>query len=67
VTEWLILGRTDYAQPLRMEGTVEAESPERAAARTFEQKGRDWVELSLLPRSSVHYVLEASPRGLGAR
>lgn len=60
VPDWLIFGRTDYAQPLRFEGMVEAESAESASAQTLEQKGRDWVELTLLPRSSVHYVLEAS-------
>ncbi len=55
--QWLIFGRTAYADPLRLEGVVEADSAEGASERALEQKGRDWVELTLVPRSSVHHVL----------
>lgn len=60
--QWLIFGRTDYAQPLRLEGTVEADSAESASDRALKQKGREWVELTLIPRSSVHQVLGSDYR-----
>jgi hypothetical protein len=58
VNRWLIFGRTEYAQPLRFEGFVEAEGAEEASARALEQKGRDWVELTLILESAVRWVLK---------
>jgi hypothetical protein len=57
MSQWLIFGRTEYAQPLRFEGAIEADSLEDASARTLEQKGNDWVELTLVPGSSCFEVL----------
>jgi hypothetical protein len=57
MARWLIFGRSEYAQPLELEGSLQAESADEASARALEKKGRDWVELALLPEASAHWVL----------
>lgn len=53
MSTYLVFGRSDYAEPLRQLGTLEA--PEHADAR--ERFGTDVIELSLLPEPEVVWVI----------
>jgi 1,2-phenylacetyl-CoA epoxidase PaaB subunit len=56
---YLVLARASFDQPLTQQGTVEAADDEAAEQAALERFGRDWVELSLAPVDSVHWVLGA--------
>ncbi|MCY4088391.1 MAG: hypothetical protein OXG37_16260 [Actinomycetia bacterium] len=53
MSTYLVFGRSDYAEPLRQLGTLEA--PDHADAR--ERFGMDVIELSLLPEPEVVWVI----------
>ena len=57
VTTYLVFGRTDYAEPLRQLGTVEA--PETA----HDQFGEGVLELSLVPEPELVWVLREVDAG----
>jgi hypothetical protein len=54
---FLVFGRTGYAEPLHQLGVLEAEGAARAEQDSVERYGREWVELSLVPESDVHWIL----------
>lgn len=54
---WMVFGRTEYAEPLRSRGSVEAPDARAAAERALERYGRQWVELSLVPEGAIRWVL----------
>lgn len=54
---FLVFGRTDYAEPLAELGLLEADGPREAEAASIERFGEQWVELSLVPESTVVWVL----------
>jgi hypothetical protein len=53
MTEYLIFGRTEYAEPLALVTTVEADS-----APTLDEldAGTDWLELVAVPRDAVIWI-----------
>lgn len=56
---YLVLGRTAYAAPLAVVGTVEAADTEAAAEATLARHGSDWVELAVAERDEVSWVITA--------
>lgn len=56
---WIVFGRTEYAEPLREHGMVDAVDQDEAARRALERYGGGWVELSLVPEGAMRWVLRA--------
>lgn len=52
--EYLVCGRTDYAQPLALVRTVEAARP---PALDDLGVGGDWLELVLVPAEAIIWIL----------
>jgi hypothetical protein len=52
-----VAGRTAYAEPLELQGTIEAAGDDDAAAAAVERFGDGWVELVLVPERAVHWVI----------
>jgi 1,2-phenylacetyl-CoA epoxidase PaaB subunit len=67
MARYLVFGRSEYAQPLRQQGEVEAGDDEEAGGLAIEGFGRDWVELTLLPAASIRWVLEPGGVRTGGR
>lgn len=53
MTEYLIFGRTEYAEPLALVTTVEAD---RTPTRDDVEAGTDWLELVAVPRDAVIWI-----------
>jgi hypothetical protein len=56
MNEYLVFGRTEYAEPLEYQGTLTVDD-EEARRLAVERFGEEWVELSLVPGWEVHWVL----------
>ncbi len=57
MADYLVLARASFDEPLTQQGTVEAADDEAAEAAALERFGREWVELTVAPIASVHWVL----------
>jgi hypothetical protein len=57
VEVYRVAGRTAYAEPLELQGTVEAAGDDAAAAAAVDRFGDRWVELVLVPERAVHWVI----------
>lgn len=51
---YMVFGRTEYAQPLALLSTVEADAPPQVDDLDV---GEDWLELVLVPSDDVIWVL----------
>lgn len=51
---YLVFGRTEYAQPLALLSSVEADTPPQVDDLDV---GEDWLELVLVPSDDVIWVL----------
>ena len=58
---YLVMGRTQYNEPLALQGVVEAAGPEEACALALQRFGPHWVELTLVPEADVHRVVGSGP------
>jgi len=56
MNEYLVFGRTEYAEPLEYQGTLTVDD-EEARRLAVERFGEEWVELTLIPGREVHWVL----------
>jgi hypothetical protein len=56
MNEYLVFGRTEYAEPLEYQGTLTVDD-EEARRLAVERFGEEWVELTLVPGREVHWVL----------
>jgi 1,2-phenylacetyl-CoA epoxidase PaaB subunit len=57
---YFVFARRDYDQPVSRQGVVEAPDPDAAAARARERYG-DWLEVRLVPESSVRWIVGPLP------
>ena len=53
---YFVFARTEYDEPLEHQGDVEAEGAEEAKERALETYGEEWLEMSLVPVSRVHWA-----------
>ena len=51
---YLVFGRTEYAQPLALVSTVDADMPPRLDDLGV---GTDWLELALVPSDDVIWIV----------
>lgn len=56
--QYRVFGRTEYPEPLEFQGTLTAPGRDAAATAALERYGRAWVELVLLPETSIHRILD---------
>lgn len=54
--KYMVFARTEYDEPLEYRGDVEASGDEEAGKLAQEQYGKDWLEMSLVPVSRVHWA-----------
>ncbi len=57
MARYLVFGRKEYPEPLRQQGTLEANDGALAREEALRAYGRDWVELVLVPEAEVRWVL----------
>ena len=53
---YMVFARKEYAEPLRFQGTWEGPNDPEAV---FQQFGREWIEMVLIPQSAVRWVIRA--------
>ncbi len=56
---YMVFARTEYAEPLRHQGDIEADDREEAETLALDRHGRDWVELTLVPTAPIRWVRRA--------
>lgn len=54
--KYLVFARTEYDEPLEHRGEVEAEGDEEAGKAALETFGKEWLEMSLVPESKIHWA-----------
>lgn len=64
MTDWLVFGRTEYAEPLRQQGTLAAVAAE-APALAQREYGDAWVELTLVPQAAVRWIFRPGEKDDG--
>jgi hypothetical protein len=58
--KYMVFARTEYDEPLEYRGEVEASGDEEAGRLALESYGKDWLEMSLVPVSQVHWAQKAA-------
>lgn len=53
---YMVFARTEYDEPLEHRGEVEASGAEEASKLALERYGKDWLEMSLVPVSQIHWA-----------
>lgn len=54
--KYMVFARTEYDEPLEHRGEIEASDSEEASKLAPEQYGKDWLEMSLVPVSEIHWA-----------
>lgn len=54
--KYMVFARTDYDEPLEHRGEVDASDAEGASKLAQELYGKDWLEMSLVPVSEIHWA-----------
>lgn len=54
--KYMVFARTEYDEPLEHRGDVEASGDEEAGKAALEEFGEEWIEMSLVPESKIHYA-----------
>ncbi len=54
--KYMVFARTEYDEPLEHRGEVEASGAEEASKVAQERYGKDWLEMSLVPVSKIHWA-----------
>ncbi len=54
--KYMVFARTEYDEPLEHRGDVEASGDEEAGKAALEKFGEEWIEMSLVPESKIHYA-----------
>ncbi len=57
---YLVFARARHDEPLALHGTLPAPDPQAAREAALRRLGREWVELTLVPESAVHWVVRRS-------
>jgi 1,2-phenylacetyl-CoA epoxidase PaaB subunit len=63
---YLVFGRTEYAEPLEHRGDLRAPDDEEARRLALERFGEEWLELVLIPEGEIHWV-QREEAGMEAR
>jgi hypothetical protein len=56
VERYMVFARTEYDEPLEYRGDFKVASDEEVAKLARERYGQDWLEMSLVPVSKVHWA-----------
>lgn len=54
--KYMVFARTEYDEPLEHRGEVEASRVKEASRLVLERYGKDWLEMSLVPVSEIHWA-----------
>lgn len=54
--KYMVFARTEYDEPVEHRGEVEASDAEEASKLALERYGKDWLEMSLVPVSEIHWA-----------
>lgn len=54
--KYMVFARTEYDEPLEHRGEVEASGDKEAKEAALERFGEDWLEMSLVPESKIHWA-----------
>lgn len=61
MARFLVFARTSFEDPLSLAGEVTADDAVAARDAALGSYGDDWVELDLIPREAVRWILGPSP------
>lgn len=57
---YLVFARARHDEPLAFHAALEAQDPQAAREAALRHLGQQWVELTLVPESAVHWVVRRS-------
>lgn len=54
--KYMVFARTEYDETLEHRGEIDASDAEEASKLAQERYGKDWLEMSLVPVSEIHWA-----------
>lgn len=57
MNDYMVFARTEYSEPVELQGSIQAADDEEAKKVAVERFGGEWLELVLIPERDVHWVM----------